>query len=125
MCPRCSVFIAMSLDGFIARPDGRIDWLSLVERPGEDYGYEAFFDSIDTPSSVARRMRRRWGSKPGRTPASAALSSLTTGPADRSTARSSTRTPRRSSWRGSRHGVRRGFYVDGGSVIQSFLGAAS
>lgn len=48
MRPQCSVFIATSLDGFIARPDGRIDWLSLVERAGEDYGYKAFFESIDT-----------------------------------------------------------------------------
>ena len=48
MRPQCSVFIAASLDGFIARPDGRIDWLSLVERPGKDYGYKSFFDSVDT-----------------------------------------------------------------------------
>jgi dihydrofolate reductase len=41
------VYIAMSLDGFIARADGRIDWLSMVERPGEDYGYRRFHDSID------------------------------------------------------------------------------
>ena len=45
---KCSVFIAASLDGFIARPDGQIDWLSLVDRPGEDYGYRQFHDSIDT-----------------------------------------------------------------------------
>ncbi len=44
---RCSVFIATSLDGFVARTDGRIDWLSLVERPGEDYGYGVFFESVD------------------------------------------------------------------------------
>jgi dihydrofolate reductase len=44
----CSVFIAVSLDGFIARSDGNVDWLSLVESPGEDYGYQRFFDSIDT-----------------------------------------------------------------------------
>ena len=44
----CSVFIAVSLDGFIARTDGSVDWLSLVEAPGEDYGYQRFFDSIDT-----------------------------------------------------------------------------
>lgn len=45
--PRCSVFIAVSLDGFIARQDGSIDWLSRVEAPGEDYGYRAFMDSVD------------------------------------------------------------------------------
>ena len=45
--PRVSVYIAASLDGFIARTDGSIDWLSSVERPGEDYGYKAFFDSAD------------------------------------------------------------------------------
>jgi dihydrofolate reductase len=48
MLTRCSVYIAVSLDGFIARTDGRIDWLSLVERPGEDYGFQRFFESIDT-----------------------------------------------------------------------------
>jgi dihydrofolate reductase len=45
--PRCSVFIATSLDGFIARRDGGIDWLSIVERPGEDYGYARFFSDVD------------------------------------------------------------------------------
>jgi dihydrofolate reductase len=42
------VFIAISADGFIARTDGAIDWLSAVELEGEDYGYKEFFDSIDT-----------------------------------------------------------------------------
>jgi dihydrofolate reductase len=43
----CSVFIATSLDGFIARTDGSIDWLEAVQVEGEDYGYATFFASVD------------------------------------------------------------------------------
>jgi dihydrofolate reductase len=45
--PSAEVFIATSLDGFIARANGDIGW--LVGRPapaGEDFGYEAFMDGI-------------------------------------------------------------------------------
>jgi dihydrofolate reductase len=45
--PRCSAFIATSLDGFIARRDGSIDWLRSVEDAGEDYGFATFFAEID------------------------------------------------------------------------------
>jgi dihydrofolate reductase len=45
--PQCSVYIAISLDGYIARPDGGLDWLSSFEQSGEDYGYKAFFSSVD------------------------------------------------------------------------------
>ncbi len=44
---RCSVYIATSADGFIARKDGGIDWLHAVAQEGEDYGYQRFFDSVD------------------------------------------------------------------------------
>ncbi|NDJ55386.1 MAG: dihydrofolate reductase [Chloroflexi bacterium] len=45
---RVSVFIAVSLDGFIARPDGDVSWLESIEPiPGDDAGYAAFFNAID------------------------------------------------------------------------------
>jgi len=40
-----SVFVGMSIDGFIARPDGRLDFLSPFE--GEEHGYEEHMKSID------------------------------------------------------------------------------
>ncbi|MEL6358342.1 MAG: dihydrofolate reductase family protein [Bacteroidota bacterium] len=42
------VFIAASLDGFIALPDGDIGFLEMVEQPNEDYGYSQFIDTVDT-----------------------------------------------------------------------------
>lgn len=42
------LYIASSLDGYIARQDGSIDWLSMVEKAGEDYGYSEFIKGIDT-----------------------------------------------------------------------------
>lgn len=44
--PKTSAFCGVSLDGFLARPDGRIDWLDRFA--GEEHGYAAFMESIDT-----------------------------------------------------------------------------
>ncbi|WP_028563280.1 dihydrofolate reductase family protein [Paenibacillus pinihumi] len=42
------LYIAMSLDGYIAKPDGSVEWLFDVEGDGGDNGYEAFYSTIDT-----------------------------------------------------------------------------
>jgi dihydrofolate reductase len=40
------VYIATSADGYIARPDGDVEWLN--RRPNIDYGMGAFYATIDT-----------------------------------------------------------------------------
>lgn len=38
----------MSVDGYIATNDDDLSWLSVIEKEGEDYGYEAFNNIVDT-----------------------------------------------------------------------------
>ncbi len=51
MSMKVSVYIATSLDGFIARKDGALDWLDAANATvpeGEDCGFQVFMDSVDT-----------------------------------------------------------------------------
>ncbi|MFT4561756.1 MAG: dihydrofolate reductase [Gammaproteobacteria bacterium] len=41
------VFMATSLDGFVARRDHSLDWLMKYDTPGEDHGSDAFISRID------------------------------------------------------------------------------
>lgn len=42
------IYIATSLDGYIAKPNDDLSFLKLVEKEGEDYGYAEFTATIDT-----------------------------------------------------------------------------
>ena len=46
--PKSILYIAMSLDGFIAKPNDDLSFLSIVQIEGEDYGYKDFLDSVDS-----------------------------------------------------------------------------
>ncbi|OQS37218.1 dihydrofolate reductase family protein [Chromobacterium haemolyticum] len=42
-----SAYLATSLDGFMARADGALDWLEQVACEDEDYGYADFMATVD------------------------------------------------------------------------------
>lgn len=45
--PKISIYIAISIDGYIARKDGGLDWLDRVGGFDEDYGFQKLLNSID------------------------------------------------------------------------------
>ena len=42
------LYIAMSLDGYIAKPNDDLSFLSIVEKVGENYGYSELLSQVDT-----------------------------------------------------------------------------
>lgn len=125
MRPTASVFIATSIDGFIARDDGSVDWLEHDSK-GEDYGFHAFMDSVDalvmgrnTFDLVRDSGQWCYGNTP------VIVLSKTLGADDlperlRGNVTISTQEPRAVVADLGARGARR-IYVDGGKVIQSFL----
>ncbi|QDF98414.1 deaminase [Azoarcus sp. DD4] len=124
-----SVFIATSLDGYISRADGAIDWLeaaNAVVPPGEDCGYAAFMDTVDvlvmgrnTFELVLGFPEWPYGDKRLIVLTSRPLALPATLP---STVSVSNETPAALTARLAGEGVRR-IYVDGGITIQRFLAA--
>ncbi|AQS35653.1 dihydrofolate reductase [Shewanella psychrophila] len=49
---KCSVFIATSVDGFIAKDDGGVDWLHTAGKPEADMGKQADMGMLDYMASV-------------------------------------------------------------------------
>lgn len=119
------VFIAASLDGFIARRDGGIDWLMEHAAEGEDYGYDAFMAAVDGLVMGRGSFEKvlTFDEWPYRKPV--VVMSRTMKDADvperlRGKVRISNSSPQALMDELEREGWRR-VYVDGGKVIQSFL----
>lgn len=46
---KIKLYIAISLNGKIARQNGSVDWLETIPKPEtSDYGYKDFYESVDT-----------------------------------------------------------------------------
>ena len=122
-----SVFVATSLDGFIARNDGAVDWLNEANTAvpdGEDCGFQAFMDSIDALIMGRKTYEQvlSFGEWPyERTPVVVlSRNPISFPPGVRANVTQSSEPPRDLLERLSREGAER-VYVDGGTTIQGFL----
>ncbi len=119
------VFIATSLDGFIAKPDGDIAWLIERDAPNEDHGYDSFIEKIDailmgraTFEKVASM--EKWPFTKPVTVLSKTLNPLFLPDSLQEKVKICSLSPTESMRESDRAGVKR-FYNDGQQVIQSFL----
>jgi dihydrofolate reductase len=119
---QCSVYIAASLDGYIARSDGGIDWLSIVDRAGEDYGYQSFHQSVDTVVVGRSTYNLALGFDPWPYAGKRCVVLTHAPPAPRHGEEFYSGSPRELCDRLAEQGATR-VYVDGGAVIQQFLSA--
>lgn len=125
---RMSVFVGSSLDGFIARKNGSLDFLPAVS--GDPNGYSEFLASIDacvigrkTYEWIVDWMRRTGGDWPYDKPVMVLTRKprrLRLPPAVTCEARNCT--PRQAVALLERRGLR-SVYVDGGQTVQGFLRA--
>ena len=119
------VFIATSLDGFIARPDGDIGWLLERDDPAEDHGYTDFI--ADKGAIVMGRgsyekviTMGEWAYDRPVLVLSRQLAGTPVPDALQGKVRFCDATPRDAMAQLEAQGVQR-VYVDGGQVVQSFL----
>ena len=119
------VFIATSLDGFIARQDGDIDWLLQRDDPAEDHGYTAFIADKDVilMGRGSYEKALSFDTWPYDRPVLVLSRQLADAPvpeALKGKVRFSSLAPRDAMKHLAGQNVRR-VYVDGGQVVQSFL----
>jgi dihydrofolate reductase len=121
---KASVFIATSLDGFIAREDGALDWLPADG--GEPHGYDEFIATVDaivigrkTFETVVGFDAWPYGKKQV-VVLSTTLSALTV--PDGAVCEVMAGSPQEIMTRLSRRGLQH-LYIDGGVTIQGFLEA--
>lgn len=125
---KVSVYMARSLDGFIARPDGDVDWLHAGEPlpDGDDAGYAAFFATVDVMVMGRGTFEKVLTFDPwpyGDTPVVVMSRTLTEIPEPlRETVRLTDAAPAALLDELARAGHQH-VYLDGGRVIQSFLRA--
>lgn len=125
------VYIATSVDGFIARPDGDVNWLHEIEplEGGDDAGFGDFFGSVDVlvmgrgsfekVLEFERELGIEWPY--GTTPVIVLSRSLTEVPEKlRDRVRIDASAPQELVEKLAQEGFKR-VYLDGGKVIQSFL----
>lgn len=55
---KISMYVAVSMDGFIARMDGSIDWLGGIDAAANEYDYQSFYDSVDSLVMGGRTYRQ-------------------------------------------------------------------
>ncbi|GAB3471211.1 dihydrofolate reductase family protein [Massilia terrae] len=121
------VFIAKSLDGFIARADGDIGWLLARDDPAEDHGYAAFIADKDLVVMGRGSYEKvcSFDPWPYQLPVlvlSARLAGTPVPPARAGKVRFANRAPAALMDELASQGVRR-IYLDGGQLVQSFLRA--
>lgn len=120
--PQIAVFIAQSLDGYIATDDDSLDWLMAAGAEGEDYGFDAFLSDIDvvamgrsTYEFIKDVAELPYGSRPVHV-------FTTRDPGPREGFEFYASTPAEAVARWEEQGIGR-VYVDGGTLISQFLDA--
>ena len=119
------VFIATSLDGYLARRDGDLDWLMKQKTAGEEHGFAALMDAVDGLVMGRATFQKvlSFGEWPYTKPVVVMSRSLTPGDIPdhlRNKVRLSCQTPKATMQSLDKEGWKAA-YVDGGKLVQSFV----